>query len=208
MGQAVDVWAEVRRLRPLVADQIEGLGEDGWSRASWCDDWRVRDVLGHLVHLAEASHASMLKDVLSNGALPDRALSKVARQLGDTPVPELAQRLRQSADGKFHVPGSPKEVALGDLLVHGCDALRAVGQRFDPPPADAAAVLDIYWKVGRIVFHASAHSGKRLVATDADWQRGSGQEITGEAMDLLLLMANRRQVIERLGGPGVQSLEV
>ena len=55
-------------------------------------------------------------------------------------------------------------------------------------------------------FHAAPARGRRLVATDADWARGQGPEVKGRAIDLLLLLANRRQVVPLLEGPGTTGL--
>jgi uncharacterized protein (TIGR03083 family) len=197
---AAQLWPELRSQRLKLADQIEALDETAWNAASWCDGWRVRDVLGHLVHLAEASQLSMGADIIRGGLRPDRALSRSARRLGDAPVPELCQRLRVSADGRFRVLGSPPAVALGEVLVHGSDALRPVGAEVHSSPADATTVLDTYWKLGRFAFHAAPHQGHRLTATDCDWTKGSGPEIKGKAIDLLLFVANRSQVLSNLEG--------
>jgi uncharacterized protein (TIGR03083 family) len=156
---AAHLWPEVRTQRLQLADQIEALDETAWNVASWCEGWRVRDVLGHLVHLAEATQLSMGADVIRGGLRPDRALSRSAKRLGDTPVPELCQRLRASSDGRFHVLGSPATVALGEILVHGSDALRPVGADVHAPTTDATTVLDAYWKLGRVAFHAAPHQG-------------------------------------------------
>jgi hypothetical protein len=102
----------------------------------------------------------------------------------------------------------PPEVGLGDLLVHSADALRPAGIASDPPLADVLAVLETYKKWGRRVFHAVPHAGVSLAATDASWRSGNGPEVRGKAIDLLLLMANRRQVVDRLEGPGVEHLTV
>ena len=76
----------------------------------------------------------------------------------------------------------------------------------DPALADVLVVLDTYKKWGRRVVHAVPHRGVSLAATDADWCMGAGPEVRGRAIDLLLLVANRRQVIDRLDGPGVGQL--
>jgi hypothetical protein len=78
----------------------------------------------------------------------------------------------------------------------------------DPPVADVLVVLDTYKKWGRRTFHAVPHRSVSLTATDADWRSGSGPEVRGEAIDLLLLVANRRHVIDRLDGPGVAQLDL
>ena len=102
--------------------------------------------------------------------------------------------------------GLPSELGIGDLLVHSADALRPAGITPDPPLADVLVVLDTYKKWGRRVVHAVPHRDVALAATDADWRVGTGPEVRGRAIDLLLLVANRRQVVDRLEGPGVTQL--
>jgi uncharacterized protein (TIGR03083 family) len=204
----VDTWGEVRRLRLEIADAIDALPPDRWDIPSWCTGWRVRDVLGHLVWNVETSQLSMFWQIIRNGVVPDRAVDRMARVLGGQPVPELAERLRRAADGRHRVVGLPSELALGDLLVHSADALRPAGVVPDPPLADVLVVLDLYQKWGRRMFHAVPHQGVSLAATDANWRHGTGPEVTGKAIDLLLLVANRRQVLGRLAGPGVAQLSL
>ena len=202
----VDIRGEVRRLRVEFADEIAALSPDLWDIPSWCTGSHIRDVLGHLVSMAEARQLSMFWQMMHSGLRPDRAVDRMARAVGDQPVPELAERLRRGADGGFHVIGVPAELGVGDLLVHSSDALRPTGIMPDPPLADVLVVLDTYKKWGRRVVHAVPHRGVSLAATDADWRMGAGPEVRGRAIDLLLLVANRRQVIDRLDGPGIGQL--
>ncbi len=204
--EVVDVWRELPLLRCQIADRVEAMHEGGWDSPSWCGEWRVRDVLGHLVYLAEANQMSVGRDVIRSGLRPDRALNRMATRLGNLPVPQLAARLRAASNGRFHVLGSPPAVALGEGLVHGSDALRPLGLDVDAQPAIACPVLDAYWRIGRLAFHAAPQQGRRLVATDLDWSRGKGPEIRGRAIDLLLFLANRPQVFGLLEGPGLSGL--
>ena len=201
-----DVWPDVARLRHEVADRIEGLSEDQWAAPSWCPGWEVRDVLGHLVHLAEATQRSILGDALRNGVLPDRFLDRIARRLGAESVPSLARRLREAAGGRYHVVGTPPAVVLGEVVVHAADALRPLGLALDPEPQTVASVLNVYWRLGRLAFHGAPQRGLRLVANDLDWARGDGPEVRGRSVDLLLLMANRGQARMWLSGPGVDAI--
>jgi uncharacterized protein (TIGR03083 family) len=203
---SVDTLGEVRRLRLEFADEIAALSPNRWDIPSWCAGWRVRDVLGHLVSMADTRQLPMFWQIIRNGVRPDRAVDRMARALGRQPVPELVESLRRAADGGFHLVGLPPELGIGDLLVHCADALRPVGIMPDPPLADVLVVLDTYKKWGRRVVHAVPDRGVSLAATDADWRRGNGPEVRGKAIDLLLLIANRRQVVDRLGGPGVAHL--
>jgi uncharacterized protein (TIGR03083 family) len=201
-----DFWDLVRQYRHQLADQLDSLASDDWDKASRCEGWRVRDVLGHLVHLAEGSQASITRDLFRNGILPDKALSAMAIKTAQAPGPELVERLRAASGGRFHVPGSPRTVVLGEVIVHGADALDPLGQTLDVKPTDASQVLDTYRRVGRLVFHTPSTSKVRLVATDSDWSAGTGPEVRGTTVDLVQLLANRRQVVSRLDGPGVVSL--
>jgi uncharacterized protein (TIGR03083 family) len=197
-----ELRAALRHARCELADRIDALPPDQWDTDSWCAGWRIRDVLGHLVWLAEATTISIWVVVPIRGAgNADRALRHIARRVGEEPVPELGDRLRTAAVRSANLRG------LGDVLVHAADALRPSGNEFDVTPVEVVPILDVYRGFfGRLVFHARPAKGRRLVATDADWARGDGAEIRGRAIDLLLLLANRRQVLPLLEGPGVAGL--
>lgn len=205
----MDVFAEVARTRHAVADQIDALAAEDVARFdvdSWCAGWRCHDVLGHLVHLAEATQWTMMRDLVRNGPSPDKALGGRARALGALPVPELTARLRAAANGRFHIIGSPAIVALGELFVHGSDLLRPLGEQVQADPAAVAAVLPAYRRIGSLAFHGAPARKVTLVATDIEHRLGDGPEVRGTALDLLLLLANRPQVLPALTGPGVELL--
>jgi uncharacterized protein (TIGR03083 family) len=204
--EPADGAPEVARLRRQFADQIVSLDEAAWDAASWCAGWRVRDVLAHLVRGAEMSYGSLTVDLLRGGFRPDASVRKAARRLGDTPVAELADRLRAAADRRFHLVGSSEGMGLADVIVHSADAFRPVGLEVEVAPAHVVRAVDTLWTRGRVVVHAVPQQGRRLVAKDTDWSRGSGPEVVGKSLDLLLFVANRRQVLPRLEGPGVAGL--
>lgn len=204
--EPVDVQQEKARLRRQFADRIAALDETAWNAASWCRGWRVRDVLAHLVKGAEMTYGSLTLDLLRGGFNPDRSVRRAAKRLDGVSVPELADRLRRAADRPFHLVGTSDGMGLVDILVHSADAFRPLGMHEDAHPADTVPALDALWKAGRMIVHAAPQKGRRLVATDTDWQRGSGPEVRGKGIDLLLLVANRRQVLRELEGPGLAGL--
>jgi uncharacterized protein (TIGR03083 family) len=212
----LDTWERVRSNRLALADRLEPLSDFAVNSPSWCAGWRVRDVVGHLVHLAESTRTSMLLDGLRSGT-PSRTLDKAARRAGERPLPELCDRLRRSADGRFRIPGAPVAVGLGEVVVHGNDALRPIGSVFEVLPNDLRPVLDAYRRLARLAFRTTAPLlGSRgqvprtlrvhLVATDMDWSSGQGPEVEGKAADLVLLLANRPQVLPCLSGEGTKIL--
>lgn len=78
-------------------------------------------------------------------------LCQSGRSDGLQDVPELADRLRKGAEGRFRLPGNPEGMGLTDVLVHSADAFRAVGLDLDAPPVDAAPALNALWKTDRVV---------------------------------------------------------
>jgi uncharacterized protein (TIGR03083 family) len=212
----IDIWERIASNRLALADRLETLSDAEANSPSWCTGWRARDVLSHLVYLAESTRASMLRDGLRAGT-PNRTLDKAARRLGQLPVPDLCDRLRRAADGRFRLPGVPIAVGLGEVVVHGNDALRPINFAFDPDPDDLRAVLDAYSRLARLTSRTTAPilGGRgtfprtrrvRLVAIDLDWSVGHGAEIHGKAVDLALLLANRPQVLPSLLGRGKELL--
>jgi uncharacterized protein (TIGR03083 family) len=204
--EAAEVRQEVARLRHQFADRIVALDETAWDKASWCSGWQVRDVLAHLVKNAESTPWSLIGDLLRGGLRPDHSVNEAAKRLRGVRVPELADRLHRAADERLRSGASSKPFGLGDVVVHSADAIRPCGQDVDVLPDVAPSVLDAYWDRARWVVHAAPHSGHRLVATDLDWSKGNGSEIRGRSIDLVLFVANRRQVLPLLEGPGLGSL--
>lgn len=115
---------------------------------------------------------------------------------------------RAAAHGRFHVLGTPAAVALGEVLVHGSDMMRAVGANDDVDPTVVVPVLHVYRRLGHIAFHGVPAAKVMLVASDTEARLGTGPEVRGRALDLLLLFANRRQVVNSLSGPGLARLLV
>ena len=125
------------------ADLIGGLDESGWSTASRCDGWEVRDVAGHVVGLCE--------DVAAGVPGSRDSAQEAASVRGDTPA-VAAERLRAAvAQLRLLGPGlddaevwsGPSGVAdltMGhgiltlwyDTFVHGDDVRAALGR----PPSD------------------------------------------------------------------------
>jgi uncharacterized protein (TIGR03083 family) len=202
------LWDLVKAQRLAVADQILA-GEPGyWDQPSRCDGWRVRDVMGHLVHMAESTRRSIGRDVRAHaGRDRDKGFALCARELGQRPVPELAQRLRRSARSKYN--GMPA-VALSEVVVHGDDMFQPVGQRLSVDGGALVQALKLMWVVDRLgagfAFHGRAHRGVRLVATNVTWAGGRGPEVRGTALDLLALLTNRPVADLELSGPGVAHL--
>jgi uncharacterized protein (TIGR03086 family) len=141
MENAVD---QLRRALDATAAVIGAIRDDQWAAPTPCRDWRVRDVVNHLV----GGHRGFAA-VLSGEPRPDH----VADQLGDDPVGAY-RRSGEALLQAFSRPGVmeaavtvpagtvPGVVAwhlrLTEALVHGWDLARATGQPVTGLPADLA----------------------------------------------------------------------
>ena len=201
-------WELVENQRRVLAERIRQLPVEQWDVPSRCDGWKVRDVLGHLVHMAESTALSMTRDLRARaGRDRDRGFDLAARELGARPVPELCDRLIAAAASRYS--GMPT-VALSEVVVHGDDMLSPLGQRIPVTPEVAVAVLRQLYRVDRFgarwAFQSRPHRGVRLVATDVDWSAGRGPAVEGRALDLAGLLSHRPGVVRDLTGAGVPRL--
>jgi uncharacterized protein (TIGR03083 family) len=196
-----DRWEQVAAQRRALAERTLALDAGSWDHASRCEGWRVRDVLGHLVYLAEVPLRSRLRDARES------ARRDPAAGLGSRPVPELCERLVNAASSRC---GGMPAVALSEVVAHGDDMLRPVGEVVAVAPEVAVAVLRQLRRVDRLAarwaFGGRAHRGVQLVATDVPWVSGRGPRVAGTALDLIALLTNRSGAIDRLSGPGVPLL--
>ena len=68
--------------------------------------------------------------------------------------------------------------------------------------ADVQPALDHRLKLARRV------AGLTLRATDTDWSRGQGPDVTGPIGAILLLLTGRTAALEQLAGQGADALRV
>ena len=196
--QTEEAWQAVAderaELRALLADT----DTEAWSRPSRCGDWTVKEVVAHLVVLAEAGNRY---GFIARSALIDprfhKSIDKAARRLSATAQPrELAARLGMARNGRFLLPFVPAVAALGEVLVHRLDISDALGLPAHAPDERVRAVLETQSKLW-FVFGVSRSIRKyRLVATDADWSVGpvDGAVIAATGEQLLRTVTGRRPI--------------
>lgn len=204
---APTTWRWVAEERTALADRLTELDGAAWGQPSLCAGWRVRDVVGHLVWLAEGTKASVFKDVAAARRLPMTAIADVSRQHGDREPDELIDRLRAGADGRFVLPGLPPAFALGEVLTHGSDVLRGAGAPTRPADDRTRVAAATYRRVGA-VFGVGSTAKVRFTATDAGWSVGPDDGPTAEGLGeaVLLALAGRPEGTEDLIGPGTDLL--
>ena len=201
------VWSWVAEERVALASRLDALDAGAWEQPSLCAGWRVRDVVAHLVWLAEASRPSVVRDVARELRPPETAIARVARRLGDEEPRALVARLRAAAGGRFVVPGMPPAYALGEVLAHGSDALRGAGAPTRPADERTRVAAEAYRRTG-LVFGVRRAGRARLTASDAGWSVGpeDGPAASGPGEAVLLALAGRPEGTAELDGPGTELL--
>ncbi|GAB3263256.1 maleylpyruvate isomerase family mycothiol-dependent enzyme [Nocardioides dilutus] len=198
-------WETVARLRLGVADQLETLSDADWDAPSLCEGWRVRDVAGHLSIIPTVTTAELVAAMPRNGFNLHRVNTFIARRYGAGEPAAIVASIREHAHDRTTAKALNTADSLFDLVVHGQDMFRPLGQRFEVSADVAAAGLDRVWEMGWPFRARQRLAHVTLTATDAAWTTGSGPEVRGPAVALLLLLTGRtRAASGDLRGPGVE----
>ncbi|GGF98437.1 hypothetical protein GCM10007304_10590 [Rhodococcoides trifolii] len=197
-------WIEAERLR--LADFLDTLGDDDWSVQSLCGSWTVHDVAAHLTMVTRIEIPSLIVGAIKSRFNFNRMVDAGARDLARKYTPaELIARFRETAASPKRAPGSSPLDPLVDVLVHGQDIAVPLGRPLPMPTEQALAALG-HASTAKFYGAQKRFAGLRLVASDADWTLGDGDEVRGPVSSLLLLSTGRPVGLENVDGPGVPTL--
>ncbi|MGQ4382970.1 maleylpyruvate isomerase family mycothiol-dependent enzyme [Streptomyces sp. SAS_270] len=188
-------WRIVDRERAGLAELLEGLSPEEWATPTRCGDWRVRDVAAHLTVAARYSHRAVIREFLRARGSVDRMIHDSAVREAELPVAEIVANLRSIVGSRRLAPGTTPREPLLDLLVHGQDIALALDRDRVMPAAAARDAADRVWTM-RLPPRPWPLPHARLVATDIEWARGEGEEISGPISALLLLLTGRTQAAQ------------
>ena len=90
--------------------------------------------------------------------------------------------------------------------MHSEDIRRPLGLKHDYPPDAVRQTIDFYRKSNLVIGGKKRAEGLTLKATDSDWSAGSGPEVSGPGVSLLLAIAGRSAALGDLSGDGVGAL--
>ena len=199
------IWPVVHAERKALAADLAGIGDDRWAVASLCSEWTVRDVVAHMTATAKISPASFFPKLIGSGFSLTRMQKKdIAANRGSSPAEALS--LFESVITSETGPPGPPETILGETLVHSNDIRRALGIPHDYPTDAVLTVADFYKRSNLIIGGKRRVTGVALKATDAQWSNGSGPEVSGPVMTLVMAMTGRKHVLDELAGDGVAVL--
>jgi uncharacterized protein (TIGR03083 family) len=197
-------WTIIDQQRKALADLLDALTPEQWSAPSLCECWTVRDVAAHLSLAATTSTGQALAHIM-------RARGNVDRMIRDATLDRArARSTAQIVSDLRGIVGSRKLAAgtlwrdpLLDILVHGQDIARPLNLTVDSPAEASHVAAEWVWQRRFPFFPARRLRCLRLVADDVDWTRGTGADLRGPVLSLLLVSTGRAAGLSELSGPGL-----
>ena len=201
----MDIWPVIHAERKALAEDLKGRTGDDWATASLCSPWTVRDVLAHMTSAAKLTPPAFFGKMIGSGFSFDKVQEKgVAAQRGASPADTLAN-FESVVTSVKHPPG-PNQTWLGEVIVHSEDIRRALGIQHKYPTDAVVTVADFYQGSNLLIGSKNRIAGLTLRATDADWTHGTGPEVSGPVLSLVMAMTGRKAADGDLAGDGVATL--
>ena len=198
-------WPTIHAERKALVADLASLTDEQWATPSLCGGWTVREVLGHMTATAAMTPPQFFARLAGSGFRFNATTAKtIARECEGTPADTL-RRFGEHVDSSTHPPG-PVDTWLGETIVHSEDIRRPLGITHDYPVDAVTRVIDSYQKSNILIGGKKRSAGLTLRATDADWAAGTGPEVTGPALAILLAVTGRGAGVDGLTGDGVATL--
>ena len=198
-------WDLIHTERARLADLLTTLEPEQWALATLCADWTVEQVVAHLSVAANTGRWAWIRSIVRAGFDPAKHNARLLeRSLGGSPEETLA---------KFHssisltiAPTKDFPAFLGEVIVHGQDIARPLELDLIPDAEATVEVARYFASKDFAVNSKTLVKGVRLSAVDADFESGSGPQVAGRLLDLVMAMAGRPEALADLTGSGVAEL--
>lgn len=198
-------WPTIHSERAELADDLAGLSEAQWGTLSLCSPWTVCEVLGHMIATAKMTPAKFFLKFASAGfRFQIMSAREVAAETSRPPAQVLAE-FRAHVNDNTSPPG-PVDSWLGETIVHAEDIRRPLGLAHRYPTEALMRVADFYKRSNALIGAKSRIEGLALHAVDEKWSTGTGPEVSGPLLSLVLAMTGRPVALSDLSGEGLSML--
>jgi uncharacterized protein (TIGR03083 family) len=201
-----DTWAMIETERTSLVEALAQLPDASWDQPTLCEKWTVREVVAHLIASTYLSVPKFFLAMASNGFNFDKMVDQRQHAIGDGKTPTQLVNEYRSRITSHTAPPAPKMTWLGETVIHGEDIFRAGGTYGTHPIERVVAVANFYKGSNAIVGAKKRIAGVTLRATDTEWSTGTGPEVSGPMIVLLLAMVGRQRVLNDLTGEGLAVL--
>jgi uncharacterized protein (TIGR03083 family) len=199
-------WPLIHAEREALIADLGTLTDDQWATPSLCDGWTVRDVLGHMIATTKMTPPKFVVSMAAAGFRFNNMTAKgVAAEATAKPGDGLANFRSHLKDTT--APPGPVEAMLGEVVIHPADIRTPLGITHEYPEEALNRVADFYKASNLIVGAKRRIDGLTLRATDTGWSTGSGPEVTGPHLSLILAMTGRSTALAGLAGEGLATLK-
>lgn len=187
--------AQIAAILTSTADLLDGLTAEQWETRSLCENWRVRDVAGHIVWRLGGSNRELVvswaRAYFGHFVNIHKAIDVLSREAAEASPADLVGRIRAIAADKAAGRGRRGVSELTEAVVHSLDIARPLGVSLPLDPVVTGAVA-----LRRALIAPRSVRGvlryRTLVATDAGWRVGRGRAIPGTAEAHLLFLFGRQ----------------
>ena len=200
-----DVWPMIHAERAAFADTLETLTPEQWDVPSQCAGWTVHDVIAHMTAAGNKTQGGFITGMASAGFRFNAMVEKDIKHYGAGSRADMIAAYKKTADMTAHPPG-PVTAMLGEVVIHSEDALRPLGMKIDHREDSLRSVADFFMGSNLLIGAKRRIAGLRLAASDIDWSTGSGPEVTGPAISLIMAMTGRPVQEGELSGEGAATL--
>lgn len=199
-----DLWTLARAERMALADDLAGLTEQQWQSPTLCGEWTVEEVTAHLVAAASTNQWRWLRSMIGARFKPDvHNQRRVNEHRGSTPT-ETLRRFRTIVDSTA-APSGHTPAYLGEVVVHAQDIRLPLGLDRTPSVEALLPVAEFFARRDFAVPSRTRTAGVRLVADDASFSAGTGPDVSGPLVALVMTMAGREAYLDQLTGPGLST---
>ena len=194
------LWHHIDTERDAVATVLEGLDSKQWATPSLCESWTVGHVAAHLAWQDVRPHQAVLP--LIRARFDRNAMIHQTAVRSPLTQHQIVAKLRSFKGRRVRPPFVSDIEPLIDVLVHTQDICLPLGLDHVPPADTVITAIGRIAELneGRMRLGPSL-TGIHLVATDTEWQIGTGQHtVRGPLKHLLLAVAGRRHARSYLSG--------
>jgi uncharacterized protein (TIGR03083 family) len=208
MSTSTDFWTDVHEERQALLELLETLTPEQWDTPSLCAEWRVRDVVAHMVSETQMTVAQVGWGSMTSGFRINRYIAKDARQRGAAPVAKLLEDFRGVVPSRTHLPGLSSLSMLEDIVIHQLD-IRGPLERHRAIPNTRMTAVAADLSTNRFFPGPKLLQGIRATGTDANWSAGDGGlDVAGPIEALVLTLAGRVASLDQLQGDGAATLRM
>jgi uncharacterized protein (TIGR03083 family) len=203
------IWRHIHHERGALAATLRTLTPEQWEHDSLCAGWTVKDVAAHIISTPQLGFAGTMGVFLRNlGRGYNSMIFRETKRLSERKsTDQILADYETYATSRKKVATTTTVEPLIDALVHHQDIIRPLGLRHEMDPTAAAVAADRVRTLAFLMGTRRLVRSVRMVATDADWDRGKGPVVEGPMQELLMLCSGREPEAALMSGEGLSLVE-